>query len=155
MVYQWNGYNFPVKAETVGKEFERIEQENGSIQPEDIVNEARPKDSVIHPLFEWNNKKAAEAYRVEQAKNIIRCLIVKNDNTNEPATVRAYVNVNDSRKKGLFINVRSAMQNRETREIVLKAAMAELASFKRKYSTFLEFSKIFAEIDALTQRRIE
>lgn len=148
MVYKWNGYNLPVKAEIVGRELEKLERKNGSVQPEDMVKAAKSEKSVLHPLFEWDNDKAADAYRVEQAKTVIRLLVVEDlSGEGMPKKVRAFVNVSESREKGVFINTQKALETPETRGIVLRAAFAELVAFKAKYETYTELSRVFTAIE--------
>lgn len=44
-----------------------IEQQ-GKVNPEALVDKARPADSPIHHLFEWDDVVAGERYRLEQAR---------------------------------------------------------------------------------------
>ena len=53
-----------------------IHRRDGSIQPQAVVNEARPKESPIHPAFEWRVKVAGEEYRKWQARQLVRCVRV-------------------------------------------------------------------------------
>jgi len=57
------------------------ESHDGILSPRDIVNESRPKNAVLHPAFEWNDKVAAEEYRLWQARRVSRAVYVI-----EPAT---------------------------------------------------------------------
>ena len=71
----------------------------GVLRVDDVLAEARQKDSVLHKHFEWNNSKAAEAYRREQARTLIqRCKITLVDNT--PVQVRAFVSLPTDRESG-------------------------------------------------------
>lgn len=65
------------------KEFARIIRRDGCIRPSVVVNEARPAKSPIHDDFEWNDKKAAEEYRLSQARQYIRITPVRIEN-NKP-----------------------------------------------------------------------
>lgn len=37
-----------------------------------VVESARPSDAPLHPFFEWDDARAAEAHRLEQARSMIR-----------------------------------------------------------------------------------
>ena len=90
-LYLWHkGYHGPKKvtAEDAHAELERIQEAQGAICAEYIVDAAIPKKSVLHPEFEWNNGKAANAYRRQQAQSMIRCIVVNVENVEEP--MRAY-----------------------------------------------------------------
>lgn len=42
------------------------------LQASTVVEEATPEDSVLHPLFEWNDSKAAHQHRLSQARKLIK-----------------------------------------------------------------------------------
>jgi hypothetical protein len=44
---------------------------NGDLKPSAVLAEARKKTSVLHRMFEWNDTKAAEKYRLFQARELI------------------------------------------------------------------------------------
>lgn len=54
------------------QELARILERDGGIRPSVVVEEARPKRAKLHDEFEWNNEKAAEEYRLSQARRLIR-----------------------------------------------------------------------------------
>lgn len=43
---------------------------------DEVVNTARPPTSPLHPVFEWDNKKAADEYRLHQARHLVRCFTI-------------------------------------------------------------------------------
>lgn len=148
MVYKWRGYNYGVKAQIVGEEIEKIEQEQGSVTAQAIVNAARSEENPMHSLFEWDDHIAAEKFRCDTAGRILSCLVVTSE-IEEPT--RAFVNIVEvaHSNKGVYANIKSAMENNETREIVLKNAIAELMAIRSKYSNLSELAGVFTEIDKL------
>ena len=62
------------------------------------------------------------------------------------AEVRAFQNTSEERE-GRFLHVQDVMETPEYREIVLRKAFGELATFRRKYSDLSELSKIISAID--------
>lgn len=48
----------------------------GILRPEDVVEAARPKGSVLHSSFTWDNRAAAEAHRINEARTLIRSVRV-------------------------------------------------------------------------------
>lgn len=46
-----------------------------------LRDEARDKAHPAHRHFEWDNKKAADAHRLEQARELIRCIHIVDDTT--------------------------------------------------------------------------
>jgi hypothetical protein len=94
MVYEWkNGSRIKADASKVGKEIASLGKE---ITAENVVRKARDDGSALHNCFEWDDSAAAEEYRLVQAREIMRSLVVIIDKPDEPkgvTTVRAYENV--------------------------------------------------------------
>jgi hypothetical protein len=61
-----------VDAQTAGEELDRIRKERGTLGPGAVVDESRPDEAPLHPVFEWCDPVAAEKYREHQATNLIR-----------------------------------------------------------------------------------
>ena len=150
MVYSWKMYQYNVSAETVGKEFERIEKEHGEITSELVLKDAEPENSPMHGLFEWDDAVAGHKYRLQQATQIIISLAKEVEEDPKPKPVRAYYNVSNERK-GSFVNVKTAFENPDTRDIILKRALRELESFKEKYQNLSELAGVFKQIDKLIE----
>lgn len=154
MVYQWKGRQYGVNANIVGKEVERIEREQGEVTSKSLVDAARSQDSVLHKLFEWDDAKAAEGYRNQQACKILCSLAIVRDDMPEPTVVRAYMNVaddadNPTRRTGSFISVDEAFKDKEKRALVLRCAIREMREIRQKYNALTELAGIFEMIDEL------
>lgn len=74
--YRYRGRHQGVPAEVAGKELDRITAKHGVLIPKDVVDEARPDEAPLHPVFEWNDSVAAEEWRKEQARSLIREIVV-------------------------------------------------------------------------------
>ena len=154
MVYQYKVPYAKVSAQTAGEELARIEREKGALTPELVVDESREEKAPLHPAFEWNDRKAAERYRIVQAGSLIRNVTVKIDEVPRMEPVRAFVNgAPVGKRKGVFVSIKNAMDDEYGRETVVARAMAELERVKEKYKDLQELAGIFAEIDRLTMER--
>jgi len=93
MTYQWRkgSRTGGVDPTIAGAELERIwEEHDERLEPPVVVEESRPKAAPLHPVFEWNDKKAAEEWRNNQARQLIRNIRIvnpENAETDEPAYV--------------------------------------------------------------------
>ena len=145
MTYQWKVPGIvPVDAQTAGNELQRIYERYGVIEPETVVAESRTPSAPLHSCFEWDDEKAAHKYRITQAQNIIRAIVVV-DEAKQPET-RAFVNVQRE-----YHPVSVVVRNPEKREILLQNALNELRWFERKYNTLQELSNVFAAIKEVTK----
>ena len=148
--YEWK-FKQSVDADIVGKEFERLEEQNGSLNAVDVLDSAKAESSPLHSLFEWDDTVAANKYRLSQANYYIRTLIrVEVKEGEQPTSFRAYVNVNTNpQSAGVFENTPKALSLEETRRIVLNNALKELVNFQKKYNTLTELSAVFQAIDTV------
>ena len=146
MVYKWKNYKYSVPAEIVGKHFQKLEKKEGTLTSQNVLESARSEKSPIHSLFEWDDTKAAEQYRLKQAAQLICNLTVEIETDDKPIECRAYMDVSEA-KVGSFINVQSAFQSEESRDVVLRRALNELSAFKTKYKNLLELQDVFDVID--------
>lgn len=145
MTYQWKVPGImPVDAQTAGNELQRIYERDGVIEPETVVLESQTPSAPLHSCFEWNDEKAAHKYRIAQAQNIIRAIVVV-DEAKQPET-RAFVNVQRE-----YHPVSVVVRNPEKRDILLQNALNELRWFERKYNTLQELSNVFAAIEEVTK----
>lgn len=48
----------------------------GVLEAGHVVEDARPAESLLHRYFEWDDGAAAEAYRIDQARRLIRSVRV-------------------------------------------------------------------------------
>lgn len=152
--YEWKNFSYPVKPDDAAEELRRIQDKYGEVTAKNLLDESRPKGAVMHNCYEWDNKKAAEKYRLWQSKNIMSNLTIVYETadvgteTVKKLEVRAFQNTSEERE-GRFIHVQDAMEDPEYRRAVLERAFRELAMFRRKYADLQELSQIFKDIDEM------
>lgn len=90
-VFRWAENAFRVQRildpNLAGQELFRIRQKYKQLTPEAVVNEARKKDNPLHDYFIWDDRKAAEEFRKEQAREIIRFLRIEVPGGKKPQRV--------------------------------------------------------------------
>jgi hypothetical protein len=62
--YQWgDGRERPVSAQIIGEQLAILREKLGrDPTAAEVVDAARDPDSPLHPLFEWDDKKAARSF---------------------------------------------------------------------------------------------
>lgn len=142
-----------VKANVVGKELKKLEKKNKRLTPEIVLTSATPKKSILHPCFEWSDKKAAHAHRLEQAGYILRSIeivVIENNNKEtELVSVRAFPNVVTKDNERIYISASNARNNEYYWEQVKNQALAEIDSWKKRYRDIKEFEAVFQAIDGV------
>lgn len=149
MVYQWkDGAHVSIDAQAAGEEMERIRvRQNGRLDQESVVEAARKPKSPLHPHFEWDDSKAANAFRLEQASYLIRSIAVTVEKPNGNETpVRAFVSVKREEDRS-YTSIQHALSDEELRAQVVAQAWAELEAWRKRYAELQEFAALFATIE--------
>lgn len=115
------------------------------ITPEKVLERAKDENSELHKCFEWNNDVAAEKYRTIQAGNVIRMLYIEPKSEDAPP-VRVLSRTFDT----VYQPTRTFLTNATEYEDLLKRALSELESFRKKYETLSELEQVFEQIDLIT-----
>ena len=137
-------------ATTVRQELLYLEKANhGLVTPKNVVDFARSNpNSALHRKFEWDDNKAAEAYRLHQARQIITMVLTVVKQTGEK--VQSYVSLRTDRYKnndGGYRNIRTVLNHKDLRAQMLEDALAEMKVFRQKYESLSELAKVFTAID--------
>lgn len=148
MIYRWKeGARMGADAQSAGDELERIRtRHNGRLEPEWVVHEAKLARNPLHDLFEWDDNVAAQNYRVDQARGIIRSIDVVVEEVEQPKAVRAFVSVVRDRDRS-YTSVSHAMSDPVLRKQVLADAWAALEAWRKRYAELDELAAVFAVID--------
>lgn len=155
-------------AQAVGEELERIKTAHGGVTARLVVETAAAKASVLHTYFEWDDSRAADAYRLDQAGHLIRCVAVTIDedaapaqpskvavsegaDTGQPALrasqVRAFVPVSTPKGERVYLSTTEALGDPEYRRQVLTQAHHDLGALVRKYRELKELAGVIEAID--------
>jgi hypothetical protein len=126
-------------------ELKRIAEENdGILQPAIVVDEARPVSSPLHKRFEWNNGKAAQEYRLWQARQLIR--VVVETIAGSEGKHEVFVSLTTDRKDGGYRVMAEVLSDKSMREQMLMDAKCEMELFHHKYVRLRELSLVFKAI---------
>lgn len=116
----------------------------GVLQPESVVEAARPADSPLHSRFEWNNSKAAQEYRIWQARMLIRVTVQVLD-AKSGKTDRVFVSLKSDRyeERGGYRALVSVLSDEDLRRQLLLEALEEFSFFREKYGRLKELAAVF------------
>lgn len=117
----------------------------GDFTPMEVLEKAKDETTELHKCFEWNDSIAAEKYRLEQAKNIIRMLVYEKE-TKEQAVVRYYAK---TETKHVYQPTKQFLVQEDEYQGLLRRALAELEAFKNKYHTLTELESIFEAMETI------
>ncbi len=141
-----------IKAKDAYDELESIKQENGGeITPQTVLNRARNSANKLHKAFEWDDTKAAHRFRLNQAMNLIKGIHVVREDKALDEGVAIYHNVTRSSSadetKTVYMDIEDIMSDPIARDDLLRRAINEAVSFRKKYYALSEIAKIHAAIE--------
>lgn len=146
-IIKWKTPLFKADADKCYQEIKSIGDE---VTPEQVVNAAKDPTAELHKCFDWDDKVAADKYRLVQARTVLNQLIVVTHNTSdevkEPTQFRVMMK-NDTVKGSGYKQTICMVRDENEYQKLLEQARRELKAFKQKYSCLTELAEIIALID--------
>lgn len=121
------------------------EMGSADITPEKVLEIAKDENTELHKCFEWDDNKAAEKYRLQQARSIIQFLIIKPDKKDDPQ-IRVF---QISSEPQTYQPIRVFVENKDEYTMLLKRAKVELTTIRNRYKQLAELEEVFTAIDSL------
>ncbi len=147
MQFAWkDGSRIKIDPHAVGQELTRIQNDHG-LTPEIVVEAARNPESPLHKGFEWDDSVAAAQYRLDQARYLLRMIVVVENKNRTP--IRAFVSVQNTDQKRVYRDIASVFSNEYLREQALEQALRDLDAFQRKYRDLSELAEVLQAADRM------
>lgn len=143
MIYEWkSGSMIHINAEKAYSEMSSIDR----LTPENVLEYARDESTELHKGFEWNDAKAAEKYRLQQARHLIISIVVRDDDEKKEESTRVF---QISSEKAVYQPVKFFIENKDEHLKLIERAKAELYAFEKRYKDIAELEKVFDAINEL------
>lgn len=142
-----DGSRFPVQASIASRALAEIARRNKQLTPEGVVESSRPADAPLHRCFEWDNTRAAEEHRKEQARRLIRSIYVIQDDPRTGASREtiAYISA-DGDDGRCYISSARLMTDADLRSAAISEALRSLEAWQRRYHHLQELRPLFQAI---------
>jgi len=117
------------------------------------VEFAKSPTTALHSVFTWDDTKAAEAYRLQQARQILR-VVVEVLPGDDPLKYRATVSLKEDRYNGMGYRIMAdVLTDARLREIMLMEARADMAIFMDKYESLKELAAVFEAMSKVVKTK--
>lgn len=128
-----------------------IYQRDGALSPAAVVDEAKDRKSPLHEHFDWDNKAAAEAHRLNQARQLIR-VAVRVIPTLSNSPLREYVSISSLRRTGTgsYISTVDVVADEDRRAQALADALKTLQQLERRFGYLNELNVVWDALATLT-----
>ncbi len=145
MVYQWkSGSRIKADAQASGELFEQLAATKDGLTAETLLEANKPKSAPLHDEYEWNDKKAANEWRLFQSRHFINSIVtvqVQENEQSEPAEpIRAFFVTTEKSK---YEPLQTIVREQSKYSKLLDTALSELLAFKRKYEYLKELQPVF------------
>jgi len=133
----------------VSLELQMLANKTGSLTAAAVVDAAKPKTSALHNHFEWKNTVAAEKYREEQARQLIRRVHIVNSKTDDDGTtrivkVRALIH---SAQRDAYVPMATVVLDPKLREEFIERLNVNLRGVAKQLREFNMYSSVVTAID--------
>lgn len=149
VTYKWaSGSHISADPARAAEVFDGIVEREGRLSPDAVLRESEPLSAPLHDYFEWNNADAADKYRRDQARHLIRSFVVVHQQTEEKPehATRAFVsmsrlNTPDTDTANAYVPVQMVMRDDDMRRSYLASIVREIESFQRRYESVEELAE--------------
>jgi hypothetical protein len=128
-----------------------VRGQHGKLTPQIVVDVARDPGHPLHSRFEWDDTVAGEAWRRQQAHELIRKVKVVYQEATESAPekeVRGFIAI-PSPEGHVFDPVEEVVEDPFRRQLTLNTMEREWKSLLKRYQEFEEFlSMVRQDVDA-------
>lgn len=133
------------QAQRYGARIHALALERDSVDAEDVLTDAETAESPLHDYFEWEDSEAAHKYRVNQARYLLRSIVVTVTTNGEEHDARLTYNV-IVKDKSTYVPIERVMTDKEIHEQVVEKALRQLRSWQRQYR---EVQELYHVVDAI------
>lgn len=133
---------------------EEIIEKHGYVTPQLMVEAAKDRKNPLHRYFEWDDRQAAQRFRVHQARMILSHVMIE---IRPGLETRAFVNVrvDDSdpdAPTSRWQPVEEVMKQPKLKAQLLATALEELESFRHRYQTLRQLADVHRVIGKVLAR---
>lgn len=145
------GRSFKPEAATVYARITSLaaDTSDGICSPQMLVDSARSEEDDLHEAFEWDDFRAAESHRRQQARWLIGSIRIVDDG--QPSGAPAFVHVKVVDENGGsegYVDTATLRTNDEMRAFAIAEARKYLSGARKRYGHLNELTKVWDAIDS-------
>lgn len=125
---------------------EEIASIGESATPAQIVDMARDNSTELHKCFEWDDAIAAEKHRLDQARQVVRHLVIRETVKEDKPPIRFFFRPESGAG---YQPTQVIVRNQDSYQALLKSAMRDLEALRAKYHSLTELEQVFDAIEEL------
>lgn len=130
---------------------EEIASIGESATPAQIVDMARDNGTELHKCFEWDDAIAAEKHRLDQARQVVRHLVIRETVKENKPPIRFFFRPEGGAG---YQPTQVIVRNQDSYQALLKSAMRDLDALRIKYHSLTELEQVFDAIEELMRGKV-
>ncbi len=139
-----------VDAQRAGTEIEKIRISNGGIvSTQRVLDVAKKPNNPLHNAFEWDDAKAANKYRVQQARRLISSIVIIEKENGKEKILPAFVTVKIEDEARSYRDIKTIKADESLHRSIEKQAIKDLKNWINRYHSFTELSPVIEPIRLL------
>jgi hypothetical protein len=119
--------------QTIGETLAGLAVEHGGhLKPDDVLQAAADRRSYLSQFFTWDDKEAAESWRLNEARALIRSVEVVEAEAPNEERKRAFLSITDTQGRS-YRPVQQIEADPRLQALVLAQAIKDLRAWQRRY----------------------
>jgi len=152
--YKKGAGRYKISADEMYLEIERIrEGNNGELIAEDIVDNSKDIDSLLHNEFDWDNESAGNQWRKRQAMKMIQSIeVIHAEKPDSPTRMWEIVTLQESEdkpKRRVYKDVKEILADPIARDELLGRFINDALSFRKRYHAISELAGVVTIMTAI------
>lgn len=144
MVYKWkSGSRIKGDPQESGELMERLAATEEGLTARALLEANVPEGAPLHDDYEWDDDVAADKWRLQQSNQFIASLTVVVFEEKEGEKVDQPRAFHITTQEHSYDPLNVILSEQSKYEAMLRNAMAELGTFKRKYEVLSELKPVF------------
>jgi len=116
-------------AEVLGRELLRLSKITAELKPKHVLDAAKDPKNPLHRHITWDDQVAADRYRRDEARSIIRCVDIRDDQLDVPAH-RMFFSIAD--KGRAYRRLDEILDSRHLQTLLLEQAEKDLRNAEER-----------------------
>ncbi len=98
------------EAQKYGERLNYLSSKNkGKLKPESVIEDAKNKGSIFHNYFQWDNKKASDEWRLQQARNLINHIVEVVVIEGKQSKQRSFFSIKNGGGNKVYVTIKTAV----------------------------------------------
>lgn len=131
---------------------EEISSLGESYTPAQIVEKARDPGTELHKCFKWDIQKAAEAHWIDQARQVVCHLVIRETVQENKPPIRFFFKPKGGNG---YQPTQVILRNKDSYQNLLASALRDLEALRVKYHSLTELEEVFAAIEELMRGKAD